>query len=249
MLFKKYNILLYIIIIYLPLLIYSKNYSVENDYFYILNKIKTETKIKNCTDTINNYEKCLINYHDETIPDFNNFCDIYSGELCTLLLKDIDNNLIQCEKEYHTQLVKVLTNVYNISKLFCFRGKNNEFCPISKIFQKSKTVKTNVKGDDFYSFTILHNYCLDESCSQYIDESYIGIYSLYSIGIIDEENIMSSLKYIRDFIESPDCYRIRKTYGNVNADEKESFSSKQISFSIKLIIILILLTSSYIYIF
>ncbi|ORX76695.1 hypothetical protein BCR32DRAFT_329242 [Anaeromyces robustus] len=161
------------------------------------------------------------------------------NDKCKTLFNSTENNLLNCESTYRNQLTNVINNAYDISRLFCFKGKNNEFCPISKIFQKAKTVGESVTGDSFYSFSLLHNYCLDDVCAQYIDESFIGIYALYNIGLISEENIMSSLKYIRDFIESPDCNKIRKNYGHVetmidvNSETSinESSSSKNIIFS------------------
>ncbi|KAG4098077.1 hypothetical protein H8356DRAFT_1673405 [Neocallimastix lanati (nom. inval.)] len=238
-----------LLIINLFTVVFTKKYSVEDDYLYILHNIQEKTKLYNCTNIINSYKNCILDYNNDVIPDYNSLCDNFSNKICNLIIENIDNNVLQCEKEYRNQLVKVMTNIYHVSKLFCYRGDNSEFCPISRIFQKAKTVKENVNSEDFYSYSILHTYCLDESCSQYIDESYIGIYALYNIGIINDENIMSSLKYINDFIASRDCYKIRQAYGNVKSEENESFSNKNYRISVKLIIIILLFLFSSFYIF
>ncbi|OUM65372.1 hypothetical protein PIROE2DRAFT_7580 [Piromyces sp. E2] len=227
------------------LVVLSKEYSIEDDYLNILDNIEKSSNLQPCISIINSYSECLINYHDsDTLPDYNKYCDIYNTEYCKNLFNNINVNIKKCEDEYQVKLSKALTSIRDISNLFCFRSHSDEFCPISKIFQKSKTVKEEIKGDSFYDLNLLQNYCLDESCAQFIDESYIGIYDLYNIGLVTEESIMKSLKYIRDFIDSPECSRIRKNYGRFEKEDSSS-SFKQYKLSLCLVIVTIIVSYNF----
>jgi len=244
MLFNIYAYICIFILINISI-VRSKEYSPNEDYLNIIQNIENSTKLQSCKNTIKRYSNCLIDYHDNDIlPDYNKNCDIYTSSDCRILINCIQIKIKDCEEEYQIQLSKALTSANDISNLFCYRSKSDEFCPISKIFQKSMTVKEEVTGNKFYNSNLLQDYCLDDSCSQYIDESYIGIYALYNIGLISDESIMSSLKYIREYINSPDCNRIRKTYGKMERHDS-SFSVKQYKLSLYLVIITIIVTFNF----
>ncbi|ORX60939.1 hypothetical protein BCR36DRAFT_340986 [Piromyces finnis] len=222
-------------------------YIPENDYLNIINTVEKSTKILACKTTIKGLINCLIDYRDsDSLPDYNKYCDTFNSQNCREILNDAQSKIKECEKDNQTILSNAITSANDISNLFCYRSKNGEFCPISKIFQKSKTVKKDISSSEFYNLNLLQSYCLDNSCSQYIDESYIGIYDLYNIGLIHEDSVMSSLKYIRDYINSPDCNRIRSNYGK-NESQEKSYSVKQYIFSLYLIFITIIVSYNFLH--
>ena len=230
---------LYLLFIINITIIYAYDKIVEKDYLYKLIKIKEVSKSNSCKLLLDDYLNCFIDYHvDDSIPDYNKDCDNYMSDFCKTVIENT-TAISNCENKYHIKLFDSIENAYEISNLYCFRGKNQEFCPISKIFQKAKTIKKEITGEDFSKFSLLHEYCIDDSCAQYFDQSYVGIYALKKIGILKADNIMLNLRILSDFMVSPDCIQIKNNYED---SEIESYSGKKYLFS-KNIIFFMLLTS------
>jgi len=224
-----------IVITNITIIIYAKDDSFENDYLDTLYSIKEVTKSASCQSIIDNYLKCFIDYRiDDSIPDYNKDCDNYNGKICKAMM-DNTTSISVCENKYHVKLLGSIENAYYISNLYCFKNENNEFCPLSRIFQKAQTVKEEVTDKEFYKSSIFRDYCIDDSCTQYISQSYVGIYALHKIGILNKDVVMPSIKDINEYVVSADCIRIKKYYGDSLTDT-ESYSRKKYFLSINILI-------------
>lgn len=230
-----------IVITNITIIVYAEDNEFENDYIDTLYSIKEVTKSVSCQSIIDGYLNCFIDYRiDDSIPDYNKDCDNFTSKICKAMM-DNTTSISNCENKYHVKLLGSIENAYYISNLYCYRNENNEFCPLSRIFQKAQTVKEEVTDKEFNKSSIFRDYCIDDLCTQYIGQSYVGIYALHKIGILDKDIVMSSINDINEYVKSADCMRIQRYYGDSETGT-ESYSGKKYLLSMNTFI-LTLLTS------
>jgi len=165
-----------------------KEYSLFNNKIQVrISKRGEEDKelkklLDDCSNTINELEKCMMK-SDIEVVNLNNFCSNYYSDECFVFLNNGTKSIPACqddrvqEKLGHFNVLVELVNFYK--KYHCAKDEDGNYCPFSLMDSENRRIlkidNSTVKVVEQYEkefYTNVENTCRSEKCTEtYIDYS------------------------------------------------------------------------------
>jgi len=199
----NHNILVIFLII--NLISYGMTESFSS-YFKKIESIDVSNESSQCISVYNLFKDCIMSRNQDSTVDFNDICETFNNGTCQTIQKSTDKTLSKCSSKVQKDLTSIVNENYSILSFYCYRDSDNEYCPITKLFQKYTTLNEDITVDQFKNTNFLNDLCKAKSCYNYISGSYNVMKTLYDVGIVKNKDILDTEADTSSYIKSTSCH-------------------------------------------